>query len=147
MERYQEAVGQRIRAQAKELFDSEAIDLFIGFEAGTVPLKSRPYFITAEEAASDGATIEKLVWDSFCSNNLAAYLQRYYENEPNRRKKREAPYTRVGIAVKGCDCRSVVALVKERQVVREAVKLVGVPCAGMIDRRRVLELVDGEVTE
>ncbi len=145
MGHYMEAVQRQIRSKAAALFDEGTIDLFIGFESGTIPLRSRPCFIDAAEASNAGP-VDRLVWNSFCSNNLAAYLQRYYENEPNRRKKRETPYKRVGIAVKGCDCRSVVALVKERQVVRDSVVLVGVPCAGMIDRRRVIGLVDDEVS-
>ena len=43
----------------------------------------------------------------------------------------------IGIAAKGCDLRSIVALVKERQVQRDGLVVVGVPCRGMIDRRKV----------
>jgi len=131
------AVGNEIQKIAGELFRDDKIDVFIGFERATVPLKSRPCFIGKDE---DGR-IENLVWDSFCTNNLAAFLQKYFENEPNRRKKREKPYPRIGVSVKGCDTRSVVALVKERQVIRENVVLVGIPCQGMIDRRKVQEKV------
>lgn len=125
-----------IRKTAGELFAEDKIDLFIGFEAGTLPLRSRPCFISAREAGEDGA-MERLVWDSFCANNLAAYLQKYHENEPNRRKPREKAYPRIGIAAKACDLRSIVALTKERQVRRESLVVVGVPCRGMIDRRKV----------
>ena len=131
--------------QAKDLFDKGEIDLFIGYGKATIPLKSRPLFITKESIESEtGEGVEDLVWDSFCSNNLAAYLQKYFENQPNRRKKREAPYPKIGLMAKGCDMRSVVALVKERQVIRENMAILGLPCSGMIDRRRVLEALDGQ---
>jgi ferredoxin len=156
-----ESRTDEIRRIAKDLFKENKIDLFIGFEAGTVPLRSRPLFIDAadftaggdtaadaaglQDPAADGAlasgtaasAADRLVWDSFCSNNLAAYLQKYYENEPNRRKKRTAAYPRIAVAAKACDLRSIVALTKERQIKRESLTVVGVPCRGMIDKRKV----------
>jgi ferredoxin len=149
-----------IRRIAKDLFKENKIDLFIGFEAGTVPLRSRPLFIDASDlsnaagfTAADGgpgpdaaglpdpaaleSTADRLVWDSFCSNNLAGYLQKYYENEPNRRKKRTEAYPRIAVTAKACDLRSIVALTKERQVRRESLTVIGVPCRGMIDKRKV----------
>lgn len=136
---------QAIRNEATRLFETGEIDLFIGHEVGTVPPKARPFFVTAEEATENSVVLDRLVWNSFCSNNIAAYLQRYYENVPNRRRPREQPYPRVGIAVKGCDCRSVFTLIKEQQVRRECITLVGVPCSGMIDEKALRERVDGEI--
>lgn len=123
-----------IRKIAQGLFAEDKIDLFLGFERGTLPLRSRPCFLRAGEAP---AGVERLVWDSFCANNLAAYLPKYYENLPGRAKKREKPWPRIGIAAKACDLRSVVALIKERQVQRASLVVVGVPCRGMVDVRKV----------
>lgn len=138
------AVETEVRSKAKELFDNGEIDLFIGYGKATIPLKSRPLFITKESMETDAGGSEAIVWDSFCSNNLAAYLQKYFENQPNRRKKRETPYPKIGLMAKGCDMRSVVALVKENQVIRENMVILGLPCTGMIDRRKVLEALDGQ---
>jgi ferredoxin len=122
---------EQIREAARSLLAEGKVDVFLGFQAGTVPLRSRPAF------AREARDTELLVWDSFCANNLAAYLPKYYENQPGRRQKRERPYPRVGVAAKGCDLRSIVALVKERQVRRDSLVIVGVPCQGMIDTRKV----------
>ncbi len=46
---------------------------------------------------------------------------------------------------KGCDVRSVVALVVEKQIQRDHVFIIGVPCQGMVDRRRIEREVGGEV--
>jgi formate dehydrogenase subunit beta len=119
-----------IRKVAQSLFAEGKIELFLGFEQGSLPLRSRPCF-----AHADGT--DRLVWDSFCANNLAAFLPKYYENLPGRPKKRDKPYPRIGIAAKACDLRSIVALVKEKQVRRESLVVVGVPCRGMIDTRKV----------
>jgi ferredoxin len=49
--------------------------------------------------------------------------------------------------LKGCDSRSVVNLVKEGQVKRDALFIVGVACAGILDAEKLLAAVgDGAVT-
>jgi hypothetical protein len=40
---------------------------------------------------------------------------------------------RTGIVAKGCDTRSIVELIREKQVKREDLVILGVPCRGMID--------------
>ena len=164
-----ESAQSDIQKIALDLLSEGKVDLFIGYEKASIPLKSRPYFIYPDGTASgetenagslDGgpsdadkkAALEKmtsnLVWDSFCANNIAAFLQKHFENVPNRRKPRENGYPTIGVVVKGCDLRSVVALIKERQVVRENLVLVGVPCQGMIDKRKVEAKLGGmEVKE
>lgn len=82
-----------------------------------MPLRSRPCFVRKEEE------VDRLVWDGFCDNTLAVYLP--------KRKERAA------IVAKGCDSRAVVELIKEKQVQRDQVILIGVPCRGMMDRARV----------
>jgi formate dehydrogenase subunit beta len=106
-----------IRAIARKLLREKQVEVVIGFERGSMPLRSRPCFVRKEEE------VDRLVWDGFCDNALAAYL-------PKRKEK-------AAIVVKGCDSRAVVELIKEKQVQRDQVLLIGVPCKGMIDRARV----------
>jgi ferredoxin len=129
--------ASEIRKIAQGLFAEGKIELFLGFEQGSLPLHSRPCFVRAGGDGQQAAGVERLIWDSFCANNLAAYLPKYYENLPNRAKKRDKPYPRIGIAAKACDLRSIVALTKEKQVRLESLVVVGVPCRGMIDARKV----------
>jgi len=79
---------KEMRATAQSLFEEDKVDLIIGFEEGSLPLRATPYFIRNGEEA------ERLTWNSSCENNLAVYLP----------KKKE----RVGIIAKGCDSRSIV---------------------------------------
>jgi len=113
-----------IRDTAKKLFDEKRVDLIIGFEKGTLPLRSTPCFVRSSEE------VEKLIWNASCENNLARYLRRREE--------------KVGIVAKGCDVRSIVSLIKEKQIPREQVFIIGVPCTGMIDRRKVEARSDGK---
>jgi len=134
----------------KKLFEEDRIDIFIGYEKGTVPLKSRPLFIErdqSDKAVIPTEAISRLVWNSFCSNNLAAFIPRYYQRDAAPRRGPAPPPTRIGILAKGCDMRSIIALMKEAQAPKENIVIVGVPCRGMIDTRKVEERLGGaEVT-
>ncbi|MDO8577693.1 MAG: 4Fe-4S dicluster domain-containing protein, partial [Dehalococcoidales bacterium] len=104
-----------IRETAKKLLEEGKVDLIIGFENGTLPSRSSPCFIRKP------ADVEKLVWNSNCENNLAKYL-------PGRKEKV------VGIIANGCGSRAIVGLIQEKQVDREKLVILGVPCEGMTDR-------------
>lgn len=113
-----------IREAVRRLLRENKVALVIGFERGTMPLRSRPCFVRKEE------DVDRLIWDGFCENNLAKYLVKRDE--------------RIAIIAKGCDGRTVVELMKENQVLRDQVVIVGVPCQGMVDRDRIEAELDGK---
>src|SRR5512136_2761885 len=89
-------IQDRIREIAKELLSKKAVDLIIGFGEWTLPLRTTPLFIRTPQGT------DRLIWNSFCENNLATYIHKF-----NRFK--------VGLVVKGCDARSVTALFLEKR--------------------------------
>ena len=91
---------QAIRDKARELLASGQVRLVLGYEAGSVPFRTAPAFI---EAPVD---VERLVWNPFCTNNLAVYVPT------------AAAAGRVAVVAKGCDARSIVTLFQEHQVPR-----------------------------
>jgi len=113
-----------IRQTAKRLLEEKKVDIIIGFENGTYPLRSSPCFIRNPDE------VERLTWNSSCENVLAQYL-------PGRKD-------RIGIVAKGCDSRAIVGLVQEKQIERDQVVILGVPCRGMIDRRKVEQILGGK---
>jgi len=106
----------------RELLATKKINLFIGYGNGTLPLKTTPYFVEHANSA------DKLVWNSFCSNNLAVYLPYVMSDRK----------TRVGILCKGCDSRSVIGLIKEKQIKRQDIFIIGVPCPGILNSKKIL---------
>ncbi|MGD0042669.1 MAG: 4Fe-4S ferredoxin, partial [Isosphaeraceae bacterium] len=108
---------REIREAARALLRDKQVQVVIGFEEGSLPLRGRPCFIRKEE------DVDRLVWNSFSDINVARYLV--------KRKEKAA------LVAKGCDSRALVELIKENQVVRDQVVIIGVPCEGMIDRTRV----------
>jgi formate dehydrogenase (coenzyme F420) beta subunit len=114
---------RQLRDTAAKLLTDHNVDCIIGFEAGSRPKTARPCFIRKPEDA------EKLVWNKYCIANLAVYLPKLMKKPA--RPKEGFTLPRIGIVVKGCDGRSVLGLVKEKQVPRENVVLIGMPCGGM----------------
>ena len=115
-------ITKEIRDVARKLLRDKQVDVVIGFERGSMPLRRRPCFVRKEEDA------DRLVWDGWCENTLATYL-------PKRKEK-------AAIVAKGCDSRAVVELIKENQVQRDQIIVIGVACGGMLDRAKVEASVD-----
>ncbi len=119
------SVQEEIRKTAAQLLAEAKADLVIGFGAGSLPMRTTPCFITEADAA------QQLVWNSYCLNNLAVYLPRCFAPDP--RVKEQKPPPKVAIILKGCDGRSAVGLIKERQVSKENLVIIAAPCEGMLD--------------
>ncbi|MEW6183079.1 MAG: dehydrogenase [Bacillota bacterium] len=115
-------VLQRVAAR---LFN-EGVELFIGYEAGSLPAKARPLFATRQEETA------ALIFDPFCVNNLVKYLARH-------------PNTKTAVMVKGCDAGAVDRLVQERNLDRSMITVVGVPCGGMLAREKLLPDLPADV--
>jgi len=125
-----------IRAAARGLFEEKKVDILVGFETGSDGYRLRPAFVAS------AAETDRLAWDPTCSSNLGVYLPGLFQRAPQR-KGAPVVLPKVGFVVKGCDLRSLVALVKEKQAPRENLVLIGVPCRGMIDERKLAAAVEG----
>jgi ferredoxin len=131
---------EEIKETVRKLFSENKINLFIGYREGSLPLRTTPCFITKTE------DLENIVWNSYCDNNLAVYLPRFFPPIPPRQRERIKP-PRIAILTKGCDGRSVVNLIKEHQLPRENIYIIGVPCQGMIDIKKLPRRggIEGEI--
>jgi len=118
--------AEKIREIAARLLTSGAVDMVIGFRRGTIPMMNEPHF------AKTPAEVPRLVWDSHCGINLANYLT-------DRKEK-------IGIVAKGCDSRNIVTHIIENKIKREQLVVIGVPCRGMVDKRRIAMKCPGEIT-
>ncbi len=121
----------KIRETARRLLTEHRVDAVIGFKRGTVPMMCQPVMITSPQ------DVDTLFWDSFCWVNLANYIP-----------KRQG---RFAVVAKGCDARNIVLHTMENQIQRDQVFIMGVPCKGMVDRRKIIAALKGqevlEVTE
>jgi formate dehydrogenase subunit beta len=118
---------EKMRDIAGRLLKECTVDMVIGFRKGSMPMMNEPCFVTAPEA------VESLVWDSNCGINLANYLT-------NRKEK-------IAVFAKGCDSRNIVTHILENKIKRDQLHIIGVPCTGMIDKRKINGMVDGEIID
>ena len=117
------SVENSIRDIARKLLSEKKVDLIIGYEQGKVPLRTTPCFADKIE------DVEKLVWNAGCDANLAKYLV-------GRKEK-------VGVVAKGCDARSIAVCIIEKQIAKEKVFIIGVPCSGIVDRKKIDVKLEG----
>jgi ferredoxin len=103
----------------------------IGWGKGSLPFSATPVFVEKEEDA------DTLIFDQTCRNNLTSYL-----TKDKRRITKK--YEKIAIIVKGCDSRSVVLYAVENQIKREDVVLIGVPCQGVFEKKKISKLAEGK---
>jgi coenzyme F420-reducing hydrogenase delta subunit/ferredoxin len=107
---------EMIREAAAELLAEEDVGTVLGYRGGTLSGQVVPSMITDPELC------DQLVWDQGCTTNLSAYLPTLLERNQ-----------RVAMIVKSCDLGAVAGLIREDQVPRDRVHLIGVPCPGVLD--------------
>jgi len=118
----------KLRQEARKLLEEKLVDVVIGYEDEGAPLRTTPCFIT------DPQDVDRLVWNPFCDHNLARYL--------TARKDKAA------VVAKGCDTRAIVVLINENQIERKNVNILGMPCGGIVDRKKIYNhLKNGDVRE
>jgi len=118
---------QKIKEASARLLKECKVDAVLGFRKGTIPMMNEPYFARTTE------DVQNLVWDSNCGINLANYLTDRKEN--------------IGIIAKGCDSRNIVTHIIENKIKREQLVIIGVPCKGMIDKRKISAMFAGEISD
>jgi formate dehydrogenase (coenzyme F420) beta subunit len=113
--------AEKIREKAKTLLAEGKVDVFIGYRKGSVAMMNQPVLIHQPDQA------DLLHWDSHCGLNLCNYLTKRTE--------------RIGIVATGCNSRNIVTHILEKQIKREQLYIIGIPCTGMIDHRAVIRTV------
>jgi formate dehydrogenase subunit beta len=125
-----------MREILKNLVKEHKVDIVIGYEKGTLPLRTTPCFVTKEEE------IPRLVWNACCDFDLIKYL---FKPE-NQNKK-------IGLIVKGCDARALTVCIAEKQIERNKIFIIGMPCLGIIDKKKIeaavapKEILEAKVTD
>jgi formate dehydrogenase subunit beta len=112
---------------SERLLKSCTVEMVIGFRKGTLPMMNEPCF------AKTSSEVQQFVWDSNCGINLANYIT-------NRKEK-------IGIVAKGCDTRNIVTHIIENKINRDQLVIIGVPCKGMIDKRKITSMFEDEITQ
>ncbi|MCL2824851.1 MAG: 4Fe-4S dicluster domain-containing protein [Polyangiaceae bacterium] len=107
---------QALQDLARKLLQEKTVGVVVGYEQG--PRGVRPVFVMNPNTA------DRLIFDNRCVHNLAVHL--------NPRKAFLRPKGKIAVVVKGCDARAVASLIRETQVSRDDVVLIGVRCGGVL---------------
>ena len=110
-----------LREIAAQLLRDGTVRVIIGWENGR--RGARPTFITNPDDTG------KLIFDERCVHNLATYL--------NPRRDNVAELGKIGLVIKGCDAKAVAGLLREAQLQRDDVVLIGVRCGGVLEEAEV----------
>lgn len=130
-----------LREEARKLLSGKKVDVVIGYEKGTLPLIASPCFIT------DAAEVDRLVWNSECIQNLAKFghdIITQHKESQKRVKPEDRKKKIVGIVARGCTSRSLVIHLQEKQYDRDDLVIIGVPCTGYVDKKKVAVLQNDE---
>lgn len=100
---------------AKKALLSGEVKLIIGYTPAGNSGRTRPFIARTPDEA------ELLTFNHNCQNNLAVYLTRI--PKPSKGK--------TGIVVKGCDVRSINALIQENKIRRDDIYIIGAACSGI----------------
>lgn len=112
--------GEALRRRARELLANKDVVMVVGFRPGSRG-SAQPAFITRPEDA------DQLIFDETCSPNLARHLLGVKH------------LGRLAVVARGCDSRSLLVLLKERQLDRDRLHVIGVGCLGVAE--------DGELSD
>ncbi len=116
-------------AAVKETISREDVRYIVGYEKGTYGFETAPSFAYTSDDA------EKFIFNPLCTKNLVVYpiLE---EKLPLKREEQEDD-RKIGIVVKGCDSRAVVQILQEKGLKRENLVLIGIPCTGVINTKKI----------
>ena len=117
-----------LREKAKETLIRDDVRRLIGWKRGTYGYEAAPAVLKEAHQAED------LIFDPTCVQNLASLIV-LEEKKPVPRGQ-EPDTRKTAVMVKGCDSRAVVQQLVEKAYAREDIFVIGIPCRGVIDRRK-----------
>ena len=120
---------KKLREVAKKTVSRDDVKYVIGYEQGTYGFQTTPSFATNPE------NVEKFIFSPLCIHNLAVFPM--LEEKLPLRKGAKEDIRKTGIVVKGCDSRAVVQIIQEKGLKREDIVLIGIPCTGVIDPKKI----------
>jgi formate dehydrogenase (coenzyme F420) beta subunit len=110
-------IEDRLKKESLRLLQTGEVTVALAYGKGFDEKHPMPF------AAKSIADVENIVFNEYCTYNLARYLMRYPGG------------TKIAIAVKAADSRAVVQLMQEEKVKREDLVIMGIPVLGMKNQK------------
>jgi ferredoxin len=129
---------KNLRDKAREVLSREDVRRLIGWSRGTYGYESAPVVL------KDASEVDQLIFDPTCVQNPASFIT-LEEKKPVPRGQ-EPDTRKIAVLVKGCDSRAIVQQLVEKAYDRDSVIVLGVPCTGVVDRRKAAKMF-GDTSE
>lgn len=120
--------SKRLQEKAREILERDDVRRLLGWKRGTYGFEAAPAVI------KDASGVDDLLFDATCVNNLASFIT--LEEKPPVPRGEEPDTRKTAIMVKGCDSRAIAQQLAEKAYGRDDVIVLGIPCSGVIDRRK-----------
>lgn len=122
---------KEIKKAMTDYLKSGKVRTFIGWEQGSNSFRSRPGFFRNPEE------VNQTIFSPACSQCLVRMLIEDIHYPLDGPDKRDP----LGIILRGCDDKGIIELIKDNKIRREDVVIIGVDCPGVVDWKKVRELV------
>jgi ferredoxin len=127
-----------MKEMVRNLLKNNEVDVVIGYTKGTLPLSSAPIVIRSVDG------VDKLIWNNFCYINIANYLAPKIPQLADLEDRK----LKIGVISKGCVGRALIHLAVEKQIDLNDIKIIGIPCNGIVNRKRIeREIGEKEILE
>ena len=124
--------SKKLQEKAGEILDRDDVRRLLGWKRPTYGFEAAPAVI------KDASAVDDLLFDATCVNNLASIIT--LEEKPPVPRGEEPDTRKTAIMVKGCDSRAIVQQLAEKAYERDDVIVLGIPCSGVIDRRKARDM-------
>ncbi len=129
---------QLLIEEVKKIVSRDDVKYVIGYKKGTYGFAVSPAFAYSSEYA------DKFIFNPLCKKNLAAYP--ILEDKLPLKKGEKEDKRKIGIVAKGCDTRALVQIIQEKGLKREDIVIIGIPCTGVIDQKKIISRFPSEPT-
>ncbi len=128
-----------LRENVKKIVQREDVKYVIGYEKGSYGFSVSPSFAFTPE------DVDTFIFSPLCTHNLVVYLT--LEEKVPLKKGEKEDTRKIGIIVKGCDSRALQQIIQEKGLNREDVVIIGIPCKGMIDTKKLTKKFPDSICE
>jgi formate dehydrogenase subunit beta len=118
-----------LREAVKQTVLRDDVNYVVGYEKGTYGFQVAPSF------AYNPKDAEKFIFSPLCVHNLSVFAM--LEEKPQLLKGQKPEIRKIGVVVKGCDSRAIVQIIQEKGLKREDVVIIGIPCTGVVNQRKL----------
>jgi len=121
---------QKLRDEAKRALGRKEVEYLIGYQQGSYGFRVSPCFIDRKE------DVDHLTFSPLCALSLVNYLT--IEGKPSLPgDENKSKVKKIALFVRGCDSRALNQIVSEGGISPDQLYVIGVPCSGVIDLKKV----------